>query len=149
MNLWTSVFLAWVGVNVVLVALMWRYHGMKERSARQRISRQPAALPGLDAPGPCPHAAAGWHCQPPEPERSRSGAGTEPRPPRRRVVALTSADAAAATWAGPTACTSASHAACRVHELHDEIRVLKLTVAELALDKARLSAAAARRKALS
>lgn len=149
MNLWTSVMLAWVGVNIVLVALMWRYQWLKERSARAPASGQSAPLPDHEASGRCPRFKAAWPCEPPEAADNRPSASTELRAARRRFVALTAADAGAATWAGHAACTSASDAVCRLHELNDEIRMLKLTVAELALDKAMLSAAASRRKAVS
>lgn len=136
MDIWLTVLLTWLGVNIALVALMWRYETIKARHAGniRRATAGSATAEGLYT--------------------TETGArdGTGPRP--RRVVALTSADsAAAARAASATRVGGASHVcattpmpSCRLHELHDEIRVLKLTVAELSLDKAMLSAAAARRK---
>lgn len=128
MNLWISVLLAWVAVNLVLVALMWRYQAMKERSARERGTERT-----FDA-----------------------SAGPLTRAQRKRLVAFASADVATSIWAGAThrppaceACARDAHAARSVQDLQDEIRVLKFTVAELALEKAMLTSAAARRKALS
>ncbi len=128
MNIWISVLLGWVAVNLVLVALMWRYQAMKERSARERGT----AL---------------------TPEATE---GSLTREERKRLVAFASADVATSIWASATpraqvcdACARDAHAARTVQDLQDEIRVLKFTVAELALEKAMLTSAAARRKALS
>jgi hypothetical protein len=128
MNIWISVLLAWVAVNLVLVALMWRYQAMKERSARERE----------DARAP------------------EAGTGSFTREQRKRLVAFASADVATSIWAGTAprpqvcdTCTRDAQAARTVQDLQDEIRILKFTVAELALEKAMLTSAAARRKALS
>jgi predicted CxxxxCH...CXXCH cytochrome family protein len=148
MNLWTSVLLAWVAVNLLLVGLMWRYQHMKERAARRRAAASPADLPHDGTPQSCPRAQAGWRCHLPAAAGIRSGADVAPRPQRQRFVAFTAADTAP-SWGSPGPRAATACASCHVQELHDEIRLLKLTVAELALDKAMLSAAAAHRKAVS
>lgn len=152
MNIWTTVLLVWVGVNLVLVGLMWRYQWMKERTAARR--RLGNLAPGAD-PGSSP--SAGGHLEGMLASRGSRGSPHGTRPPTpRRIVSFTSAQestpsrAATTTVAAATqpACTAKPFMPCQLHEMHDEIRVLKLTVAELALDKAMLSAAAARKKAL-
>lgn len=149
MNIWTSVLLAWVSVNLLLVALMWRYQRMRERSARQRAAAAPAAPFHDEGPPSCPRAHAGWRCRPPLAAANRPSSGFEPPSERQRFVAFTTIDAAASTWRSTPNPTVKACASCRVQELQDEIRVLKLTVAEITLDKAMLSAAAAGRKAVS
>lgn len=154
MNLWTTVLLAWVSVNVFLVALMWRYQRMKERSARQRMQEH---APSSDWQATPPAEHRSQRSRPPRPHAAfdtAHGGSVATMPPHRRVISLTSADSAGSAWAGTSrsataACPANAHSPCRLHELHDEIRVLKLTIAELALEKAMLSAAASRRKAVS
>lgn len=155
MNFWTTVLLAWVGVNVLLVALMWRYQWLTQRNLALR-SRLADALPEITtadtrssrrhtAPPPVSPGASRWPSRSPEPRQQV----------QRRVVSLVAGDLAAA--AGIDAadvsaeaqrrCLSEAASRCQLLDLHEEIRNLKLTVAELSLDKAMLSAAATRRKA--
>lgn len=155
MNFWTTVLLAWVGVNVLLVALMWRYQWLKQRNLALR-SRLADALPEITpanthssqshiAPPPVSPAASRWPSRSPEPRHQV----------QRRVVSLVAGDLAAAAGLDATEvsaeaqrrCLSEAASRCQLLDLHEEIRNLKLTVAELSLDKAMLSAAATRRKA--
>lgn len=154
MNLWTTVLLAWVGVNLFLVALMWRYQWMKERSARLRAAGDLTASKPDDASAPCARAHLGWICRPPKPAGADRIPTGQLAPQRQRFVSLTSPDVAAAVWPAAAGQGISSDAVSARHcnqmqELRDEIRVLKLTVAELALEKAMLSAAVSRKKALS
>lgn len=155
MNFWTTVLLAWVSVNMLLVALMWRYQWLKQRNIARR-SQQGDAL--SEAAGADTHPVQRRAAPPPvSPEPSRwHTRSTEPQPPvRRRVVSLVAGDLAAASGADASdvsaeaqrRCLSEAAARCQLLDLHEEIRNLKLTVAELSLDKAMLSAAATRRKA--
>lgn len=145
MNIWTSILLIWVGVNVLLVGLVWRYEWMKARAASR-----------LHEGG---HAGSSNMPSAPEDLRhTRLGSGIDRSRPQRIVAmaagAAGAAPASASTGAGlpprPASlpCGGPPHRLCRLHEMHEEIRVLKLTVAELALDKAMLSAAAAHKRAL-
>ncbi|RTL41589.1 MAG: hypothetical protein EKK53_13465 [Burkholderiales bacterium] len=154
MNLWTTVLLAWVSVNLLLVTLMWRYQRMKEQAARERVAAQAASSAADTAAQPCAHAALGWTCRPPAVAATPRTARLTSAPRRHRVVSFTSAEAAPPAWLRSAAQAVDPNAtpaptSCRMQELRDEIRVLKLTVAELALEKAMLSAAMSRRKALS
>lgn len=155
MNFWTTVLLAWVSVNVLLVALLWRYQWLKQRNLALR-SQLGTPLPeasGADAhpvprrtaPPPVSPGASRWQIR-----------STDPLPPvRRRVVSLVAGDLATASGTDAAdvsaeaqrRCLSEAASRCQLLDLHEEIRNLKLTVAELSLDKAMLSAAATRRKA--
>lgn len=155
MNFWTTVLLAWVGVNVLLVALMWRYQWLKQRNLALR-SRLADALPEITpakthssqrhiAPPPVSPGASRWASWSPAPRHQV----------QRRVVSLVAGDLAAAAGLDAAEvsaeaqrrCLSEAASRCQLLDLHEEIRNLKLTVAELSLDKAMLSAAATRRKA--
>jgi hypothetical protein len=150
MDFWTALLLAWVGSNVVIVALLWWHHWRQQHREGGTRAAAPSPRPAEVAPPPVAPQAA-WPARGAgisRPSRTASNAGADTPP---RFISLTNGDVAVraqgrrATVQGGL-CRPGTPTHCPVLELHDEIRNLKLTVAELSLDKAMLRAAASRRR---
>ena len=135
--MWTYLILAWLGVNVILVLLLWHRAQRLEREETARI------------PPTAPDAAL---VQPPRRPRLEDTSATWPlRETASRVVVVRGERPATGSepllpalqhCKGLTG--TGEPAGCRMREMQAEIRELRLAVAELSLDKARLSSAMAR-----
>lgn len=115
MSLTAQLLLAWVGLNLPLVALLWYGAEVRQRRRAEADARTPRrpepAAPDTPAAGHTGHRSS--------------------HPPRLR---------AARNPACNTACNPSCDPACECEALRAEVRSLRVTVAELSIDRARLLA---------
>lgn len=149
MSLLAQLLVAWFGINLLILALMW-HNANERRRRRQAYERERQYAPGHLAqpgwPSPTAHTAATLvpAAETPAPE------GAPPAAEPSRVVVMVNGDVpvrrprvappvlqavrAPAAAAAPAPCN------CDCHALRAEIRHLRLTVAELSIDRASLMA---------
>lgn len=143
--MWTYLILAWLGMNLVLVLLLWHRAQRLDRGEAARIQPSDPEKAG----GPQPRLAPATGSRPLRsgaPSASWPMAGTPPR-----VIVVHGEHTPIDGEPQPPAlrdCRNSSGTGapdgCRLREMQAEIRELRLAVAELSLDKARLSSAMAR-----
>lgn len=142
--MWTNLILAWLGLNMVLVLLLWRRSILLSRREEQRIATQRslAEVPGLIL-SPVQRVST-------DAEAANAGRRSD----NKSRVVVVSGDRKESprlpSHASPAACNGLigfnATRSCRFTEMQAEIRELRLVVAELSLERARLSSAIARRR---
>lgn len=108
MSLTAQLLLAWVGLNLPLVALLWYGAEVRQRRRAEADARTPR------------------RAEPAAPDTPAAG-HTGSHPPRPRA-------------ARNPACDPSCDRACECEALRAEVRSLRVTVAELSIDRARLLA---------
>jgi hypothetical protein len=154
--MWAILIVTWLAFNIGLVVVLWRAAERKGRRAQREaddarggdnsrhVGQSAASLLGLGT------ARADGH--PSVAVTESAPAATADREMRRVVMLVggTAPEDRRADDGDPLAflpaCAAAEGGVCRAGHLHAEIRSLRLTVAELSLERAKLSSAMARRR---
>ena len=143
--MWTNLILAWLGLNVVLVLLLWRRSLLLSRREEQHVAAQ----------GALAEASCLIHTPVQRVSTNAEAANAGRRSDNKsRVVVVVSGDRKEPhrlpPHSAPAACNGLigfnATRFCRFTEMQAEIRELRLVVAELSLERARLSSAIARRR---
>jgi hypothetical protein len=154
MSLLAQLLVAWFGINILILALMW--HNANERRRRlEAYERERESMPrdGAQSVAATHGAVAPATAASPAESLSASEAGTLATEPPR-VVVMVNGDTPArrprpasavlqavqAVQAVQTPSTASAPCHCDCHALRAEIRNLRLTVAELSIDRASLLA---------
>lgn len=143
--MWTNLILAWLAMNVVLVLLLWRRSILLSRREEQHFAAQQSSA---QAPSLIHHKL-----QRVSSDAEAANAGRRPDN-KSRVVVVVSGDTKESPRLPPEAPPATCNGLngfnatrfCRFMEMQAEIRELHLVVAELSLERARLSSAIARRR---
>lgn len=142
MSLLAQLLVAWFGISLLILALMWHSAGVRRRRRDAHELQRQGALHGLPAGG-LRHPASAEGATPDE----RATTDTAPpvtEPPR--VVVMVNGDTpsrrprAARPVLHEALTPHAPHARCDCQALRAEIRSLRLSVAELSIDRASLLA---------
>lgn len=148
MNILTAVILGWLGLNLVLVLLLWRDAEMTRRRVEAREAARAKARAESQAALWRPRGDAAGHPEAGIAAHASAGSDAPPAREARRVIAMVSGESGDALAPRLSGGGSAARVLPAVPgadvrhlmDLYDEIRTLRLTVAELSLDKARLTA---------
>lgn len=151
MSLLAQLLVAWFGINILILALMW--HNANERRRRlEAYERERESMPRDGAPSVAATqgAVAPATAASPAESLSASEAGTVTTEPPRVVVMVngdmparrprTASAVLQAVQAVQKPSTASAPCHCDCHALRAEIRNLRLTVAELSIDRASLLA---------